>query len=401
MDENTNKLNVFPTKEQIEAANAYSEAMNKANAEAMIKKHDNMVTPPPGEVAAADEMRRRTEQQLAEREARFAEEKRIAMARREELGKAADAEREYYLKQSKNLETMTNRTEYQNKESYQAPQSYQPSSPVRMPATTPAPAGYRPVVEPQNVQYDLIPIPSDGKIYPFRKNRFKVAYLNASDENLLTSPNILESGDWFETLLRRKILEDIDPKDLHMGDRNAIMIWLRATSYGVMYPINVIDPATGQIIIDKVTGEPWVYEVDLSTLKIKNLGAEPDAHGLFTYTLEESHRVIKFRLLTVRDIEELAAIEDYELNVLNLEFANSLTHRLDRQILEIDGNRDPEFIRQEILSMRVGDSRPFRKYVDEIESGIDLRIDIRTPGGESIKSFLPLNINFFWPDFSF
>lgn len=385
MEENTNKINVFPTKEQIDAANAYKEAMDA--------KHDNMVSAPKGEVAAVEEMRRRTEQQLAEREARFAEEKRIAMARREELSKVADNEREYYINQSKNLETMTNRTEYQRKE------PYQPSSPVRMPMSTPAPAGYRPVVQPENIAYDLIPLPSEGKIYPFRKNRFKVAFLNGSDENLLTSPNILESGDWFETLLRRKILEDIDPKDLHVGDRNAIMIWLRATSYGEMYPINMIDPKTGQVIMDPVTNEPYSFEIDLSKLPIKKLGAEPDAHGEFTFELPVSKSIIKFRFLTIRDIEEISDIETYELEVLKLEFANTLTHRFDRQILEVDGNRDPEFLRNFNLTIKAGDSRAFRKYNDEIESGVDLNIEVRTPGGESIKSFLPLNINFFWPDF--
>ena len=326
---------------------------------------------------------------------RFAEEKRIALARREELTQVAERERDYYVNHSKDLETMTNKVEYKTQS-----QSYQPSSPVARPMT-PAPAGYRPVEVPENVQYDLIPIPSEGKLYPFRKNRFKVAFLNGSDENILTSPNILESGDWFETLLRRKILEDIDPKDLHMGDRNAIMIWLRATSYGPMYPINVVDPATGKVVMDPATGEPFVFEVDLSQLPIKKLGAEPDAHGLFTYTFPVCKSVIKFRLLTVRDIEELTEIEDYELNVLKLDYANTLTHRFDRQILEVDGNKDPDFIRNFNLTLRAGDSRPFRKYIDEIESGVDLRIEIRTPGGESIKSFLPLNINFFWPDFSF
>lgn len=384
MDENQ-KPQVFPTPEQIAAANAAGDA---------IDKQRRMQGPTQGEIAAAEEMRRRTEEQLRLREERLAEEKRIALARRQELTEIAEKEGQYYIDQKARAEELANRPTVQTQAVY--------SSPATSPKPkTPAPAGYRPVQLPVNQTYDLIPIPSEGKIYPLRKSKFKVAFLNASDENLLTSPNLLESGDWFEILLSRKILEDINPKDLHMGDRNAIMIWLRATSYGEMYPINIVNPRTGKVVLDPVTNEPWNYEVDLSKLKIKKLGAEPDIHGLFTYILPKSQKTMKFRFLTVRDIEELTAIEDYELNVLGLEYANTLTYRLDRQIIEIDGNRDPDFIRNEILTMNPKDSSAFRKYNDEIESGVDLKIDVRIPGGESIKSFLPLNINFFWPDFSF
>ena len=41
-----------------------------------------------------------------------------------------------------------------------------------------------------------------------------------------------------EILINRKILEpDLRYEDLLVGDRNAIMIWLRATGYGEMYPV--------------------------------------------------------------------------------------------------------------------------------------------------------------------
>jgi hypothetical protein len=49
--------------------------------------------------------------------------------------------------------------------------------------------------------------------------------------------------------------------------------------------------------------------------------------------------------------------------------------------------------------MRVGDAKELREYIDSIDCGVDLRITVRTPGGGSVTTFLPLNLKFFWPNF--
>jgi uncharacterized membrane protein (DUF485 family) len=46
----------------------------------------------------------------------------------------------------------------------------------------------------------------------------------------------------------------------------------------------------------------------------------------------------------------------------------------------------------------IKDGKDFNKYVESIESGIDLNITVGTPGGGSVDTFLPLNLGFFWPD---
>ena len=59
--------------------------------------------------------------------------------------------------------------------------------------------------------------------------------------------------------------------------------------------------------------------------------------------------------------------------------------------------------------MPIADSRAIRNYYDEIEPNVDLRIQVEVPeykdengevhGGDLIETFLPINVNFFWPDF--
>jgi len=236
--------------------------------------------------------------------------------------------------------------------------------------------------------YDLIPLPSKGKLYQGVKDKVMVSYMTGSDENILTSPNLIESGDFLEILMSRNLLEkNLKYNDLHLGDRNAIMIWLRGTAFGNMYPVSVYSK-TGEIVEDVV---------NLSELKYIPLGAEPDEQGQFDFTCPKSNDKLKFTFLTVGDenyIED-KLVKEQEAGV---EINNRSTYTLTRQIESVNGNSDSEYLTNYIKNMRLTDIKAFRNYVDEIESGIDLKIEVKTAGGATVSTFLPLNLKFFWPD---
>jgi len=239
-----------------------------------------------------------------------------------------------------------------------------------------------------NAAFDLLPLPSEGKLYASKKPNVRVAYMTTADENILTSPNLLQSGQFLEILINRKLLEtNLRYRDLHVGDRNAIMLWLRATAFGEMYPVTVFDE----------DGNPFETEIDLSALKVKNLGVDPDAEGLFTFTLPVSKAELKFKLLTVGDVEDIEQMIDNDVKQ-ELPVNSANTYKLQRQIVEVNGDRNPASINQFIDNMRIRDAKEFREYIDKIESGVDLEVEIRTPRGGSIKTFLPLSLKFFWPD---
>ena len=48
----------------------------------------------------------------------------------------------------------------------------------------------QPKSEDSLAMYDIIPLPSKGECYRNKKDRVKVAYLTAADENIITSPNL-------------------------------------------------------------------------------------------------------------------------------------------------------------------------------------------------------------------
>jgi hypothetical protein len=238
--------------------------------------------------------------------------------------------------------------------------------------------------------YDVIEIPSKGLLYPTKKPVVKVTYLTAADENILTSPNLLQSGKFIDVLLKNKIVDGptTDPGDLLSGDRNAIMIWLRATGYGEMYPVILTDPDTGL---------EFETEINLSELKMKPLGAEPDEKGLFDFVLPMSKKNIKFKLLTSRDEDDInKRVEAQKKNGRG--FNDSLTHKLGTHIMSIEGNEDKEYIHNYVNSMRAGDSLAIRRYIGSIEPGVDMSIEVQSPGGVSFSTFLPIGLDFFWPD---
>jgi hypothetical protein len=239
------------------------------------------------------------------------------------------------------------------------------------------------------VPYDIIPLPSKGRLYPGKPESVEVEYLTAMDENILTSPNLLRSGKFLDVLLKRKIKsKNIDPEQLLSGDRNAILIWLRATGYGEKYPVIGVDDE----------GEEFETEVDLTKLKTKEIGAEPDENGLFDFELPMTKKKIKFRLLTVKDEDDISKRNDAQ-EKRKSEFTDTLTHKLGLHIMSVDGKTDKQWIHNYVRVMPARDSLALRKYISGIEPGIDLNVEVAGPGGEPVTTFLAIGPDFFWPDF--
>ena len=244
--------------------------------------------------------------------------------------------------------------------------------------------------EDYKVPYDIIELPSQGLLYPNKKDKIKVEYLTAFDENILTSPNILASGKLIDVLLERKVKDlGFDPKLLLEGDRMAIIIFLRVSAFGEKYIQPIIDPISKKVVEG---------EVDLSTIEQKKLTVKPDENGLFDFILPKSNKNIKFRLLTGKDEEEIEILDQQIMERSKNEISTKTTLRLERSIMDIDGERDKIKISNILKALPIMDIRNLNKYLLEIEPGINFNVIARTQGGESVTTFLRINKNLFWPD---
>lgn len=282
-----------------------------------------------------------------------------------------------------------------------------------------------------NSSYDVIPLPSKGECYANKMSTIPVGYLTAYDENLIVAPNLYKEGQLFDYLLKEKIMTNVNPGSLLEGDRDAIILWLRATGYGNDFPVNATD---------NETGENFEAIVDLSKIKFKEFKLKGDENGWFDFKLPVSGDDIKFRFLTHQDILDLNSIDESENDALKkgklqniietlnelveddesskvlkkrifegirtLEewsetlddeetmFTNAMTNRMELCVMSVNGVTDRTFIANYVRNMRVKDSSALRKYINENEPGLDYNIEVEKPaslGGGSVTVFLTID----------
>jgi len=418
MTENNIKPTVFPTKEQMTIANEQAKILAYEAEKKVVTNeiYTNAVAPddtPNGHIDAVTMMKKRTEDQMKQRD-QFGVVQDQSLAETPKSGYNVNqmyqkSEEQMKLRDEQLQKNMTQIQNYQKqadnatirKNDYSNTNQNNNMNNNIPPVNNGLgnnygqnPSNINPYIielsQPNyNSPFDVIPLPSEGKLYQNKRANVRVSFMTTADENILTSPNLLQSGEFLEILMNRKMLEpELRYKNLHVGDRNAIMIWLRATGYGEMYPVTLLDEK----------GVPFETEINLNDLKTKNLGAEPDQEGLFDFTFPLSKAKVKFKLLTCGDVDDIEKLIEKE-KADGIPVNNATTYTMEKTIIEVNGNRDRNVIREFANSIRIRDAKDFTSYVEKIESGIDLNIEVGTPGGGSVKTFLPLNVKFFWPNF--
>ena len=204
------------------------------------------------------------------------------------------------------------------------------------------------------IAYDVIELPSKGIHYTNKKKSVRVAYLTASDENILSSPSFLNTNTVITELLKRKILDkDLNIEEIVEEDRQAILIFLRNTAFGSEYNLTITD--------DK-TGNEFTVEVDLGSLKIKDFNLVEDTNGEYGHYLEKSKTEITFKFLTQKQEDEIEKIkESWNGNGV----APVITKQLEMMIKSVGGVRDALKIRGFIETMPIKDSQDFRKFIKD------------------------------------
>jgi hypothetical protein len=238
---------------------------------------------------------------------------------------------------------------------------------------------------------DVVTLPSRGLTYPSRIGQVDVEYMTASDENILTSPNLIRSGKHIDKLLERKIkTKGIKAEDLLPGDRNAIINFLRITAYGSDYPVKVYDPETGN---------EFETIVDLSILKEKVLTEQPDSNFHFTFETPLRKNLLKFKLLTSAEYDILSKTAESYAKEKKDNISEILTMRIESMIQSVDGNNNRIYIRQYVNAMSPKDSLAFRRYVEQIEPNLDLSYEFQSPTtGKFFRQDITLGIDYLLPD---
>jgi hypothetical protein len=239
-----------------------------------------------------------------------------------------------------------------------------------------------------SLPHDVVILPSQGKYYKSKKKSVKVGYLTANDENLLSSIGKIPAETLMLRLIREKLYEpDLNPSELLEGDVEAILLFLRNTSFGHDYTFKLIDPETGNSF------EQTIY---LDELSFKKAETEPDESGLFVTKLPKSGAEVKLRPLSygdTLDIEKNA--ESYPSGLV----APKVTWRLQKQIVEINNSNSKEEISKFINTMPIMDSKYITNFLRKNEPRLNLDREIIAPSGKKVNARIAFGVEFFRPFF--
>jgi hypothetical protein len=236
---------------------------------------------------------------------------------------------------------------------------------------------------------ELLKLPSEGVFYTNKLSEIMVEYLTSTDEDILTTPSLLENGTVLDVIMKRKIkTPGINIDDLLSGDKEAITLFLRKSSYGSDYKVDVYDPRTGI---------PFKDVVDLNKLKYKEVKERPDENGCFIVELPMRKKLVKFRLL--KSSEETLLLKKAEAikDAYNTEYNQYNTLKLKAHVVEINGKTDRNYIDKFIDAMPALDSLTIRRKINEVSPGVDMKYEFKAKDGFKFMGNLTVGVDFFFP----
>ena len=247
------------------------------------------------------------------------------------------------------------------------------------------------------IPQESVPLPSRGVIYPVDgplhgQETIDIKPMTAREEDILTSRAYIKSGTVLSKLLSSCIVnKSINPDALISGDRNALLVSLRITGYGADYDVEVDCPECG-------TRSKQTF--DLSQLQIKRLEIEPVIQGdnIFEVKLPVTKKSVRVKFLTGHDEREMM-ITNERKKKSGMKVETSITDRLMRSIVSVEGITDRNKIGFFVKNMPARDSLSLRKFLDNNEPGILMKSWMTCPScHEQSEVGLPMGASFFWPD---
>ena len=249
------------------------------------------------------------------------------------------------------------------------------------------------------VPVELVPVPSEGKVYSqetglFNVKGLEIKAMTAREEDILTSRALIRKGTVVTELVKSCLInKNVDVGSLLVGDRDSLMVSVRITGYGTSYNATVECPTCGTVHKD--------HTFDLSELGIKRLELNPVSEGIneFEFQLPVSKKTVVFKFLTINDDMQLTQERERKKALFGGDYiAGTVTETLGAHIVSIDGIRDRSKISMFINKMPALDSSRLRSFIKRHKPGLDMSVNLHCNNCNSHNRIdLPIGISFFWP----
>jgi len=242
----------------------------------------------------------------------------------------------------------------------------------------------------------FVELPSKGR-YPeghalHNKESIEIKYMTAKDEDILTNRSLLKKGLAIDRLINNVIKDSgVDSRSLLIGDRNAILIYARASAYGEDYNTKVKCPNCETV--SKFTfdlqdhevfhGDSWA-DIDLSD----------NSDGTFSLTLPVSNIVTRIRPMVVMDEIQLASKENSKKSEKEM-----VTQQIKKFVVSFNGYDDAPTINYVVNNMIAKESLLLRDAFKSISPDIVLEqtFTCKNCDHEEVMA-VPFGTDFFWPN---
>lgn len=248
-----------------------------------------------------------------------------------------------------------------------------------------------------DVPVELAPLPSAGKVYPASSTLHgmevvEIRSMTAREEDILTSQALLKKGTVITELIKSCLVDKtINPNDLLIGDRNALMVAIRITGYGAEYD--------AEIQCNECQVKAPAH-FNLGELPIQRLEIEPVQPGLnlFEFQLPYSKKNIKFKFLSGKEEEEISVTAEKQKKLGLGQGDHAVTTGLLYSIVSVEGIEDRAKISNFIKMMPARDSLALRNFIKDNEPGIRMKQDATCSAcGHTEEVNMPLGVSFLWP----
>lgn len=241
---------------------------------------------------------------------------------------------------------------------------------------------------------EIVALPSEGKCYPetnpLSSGQIELKYMTAREEEILTSQSLIKKGVVLDKLFEAIIVDkSINPDDILLGDKNAIMLATRILGYGPEYKIDITTDSGDKQEITVDLGKVQTKDIDFTKINRNN-----------RYTFKTSlGNEITFKLLTHGDEKKIDA-DVKAMQRLNKDSVGSeLTTRYRYMIVSVDGKEDTksiiDFINNRFLAK---DTKSFREFLKQLQPDIKMEFEYENPEtGETEVRPIPMGVGFFWP----
>ena len=247
---------------------------------------------------------------------------------------------------------------------------------------------------------DFVNLPSRGKGYPSNhplcgQEVIEIKFMTAKEEDILTSRALLKKNMAIERFLQSVIKDKrINPKDMLIGDRNAVIVAARASGYGTDYETSVGCPACGErAIVTFDLENPKIHEG-----QIPDIGdVEVTEKGTYLVTVPVSKFRIELKLMTGEDENYISHI--MMSNKKNKLPETNMSEQYKRMIKSIQGYTDPRAINHFLANAPARDMRFLRTVYKTISPDVKIINDFVCQScGHSQELEVPFGADFFWPD---